>query len=589
VPLTTDRRRLSWRLHASLGPEETRRLERWLAASRVFLAISSIFAMLLEPLPATPRFGMVMALLACYLVLSLVLMFTFRHVQVPPAWLRYFAHGVDTFWPVALAAVSSSRSSALFLFFFFALLAAAYRWRVWETLATAAAMILLPALLALALVLSHSSAVFPPELETSRLFERAISLLVMALLLGYLAGQEKELRAERVAITRLLGKARVEIGLVGTLREMSQEFLRLYGAQRALLVSQEANTLRAFSGEATADGTFRWLEPSPTDRELYLFETPADVWCARNRNGKWSGLALDRSGTPIRRWEHPFLDALAQAQNTHSVAAVSYTLGPDWSGRVFLIKPRLLAPRSEDLRFLQEVVRQVSPAVYNVFLLRRLRQRAGAVERARVARELHDGAVQSLIAVEMQLDVLRRQSEPLAGGLSAELLRVQHLLREEILKLRELMQLMKSLDVDGRKLLPFIADTVERFQRETGIQAQFLSDVEEVKTSAKVCRELAQITQEALVNIRKHSQARHVQVRLAAPDGACSIVIEDDGRGFDFSGHLSLRELDDRRLGPVVIKERVRFIEGELTIESKPGQGSRLEVYVPAKTESSYG
>ena len=59
---------------------------------------------------------------------------------------------------------------------------------------------------------------------------------------------------------------------------------------------------------------------------------------------------------------------------------------------------------------MQELVRQVGPAVYNVYLLRRLRMRAGALERARFARELHDGAVQSLIAVEMQVDVLKRQA-----------------------------------------------------------------------------------------------------------------------------------------------------------------------------------
>ena len=64
----------------------------------------------------------------------------------------------------------------------------------------------------------------------------------------------------------------------------------------------------------------------------------------------------------------------------------------------------------EELRFLQEFAEQVGPAVYNVYLVRRLRERAGALERGRFARELHDGAIQSLIGVEMQLDVLRRQS-----------------------------------------------------------------------------------------------------------------------------------------------------------------------------------
>ena len=73
--------------------------------------------------------------------------------------------------------------------------------------------------------------------------------------------------------------------------------------------------------------------------------------------------------------------------------------------------------------------------MYNVYLLHRLRRRAEAAERARFARELHDGAVQSLIAVEMQVDVLRRQAETTPAVVSGELGRIQGLLREEVLKL----------------------------------------------------------------------------------------------------------------------------------------------------------
>jgi signal transduction histidine kinase len=249
----------------------------------------------------------------------------------------------------------------------------------------------------------------------------------------------------------------------------------------------------------------------------------------------------------------------------------------------------LRADREEELRFLLELVRQVGPAVYNVYLLRRLRQRAGAVERARMARELHDGAVQSLIAMEMQVDVLRRQGEMRSNPLVGELARIQRLLREEVLKLRELMQQLKSQEVDGRRLPAFLADTVERFQRETGITARFLSEADEVAMTPRVCRELARIVQEALVNIRKHSQARHVLVRLGTSNGECKLTVEDDGCGFDFNGRLTQGELELRRKGPLVILERVRLIDGELTIESKAGQGSRLEISVQQNREALNG
>src|SRR4029077_4372777 len=170
---------------------------------------------------------------------------------------------------------------------------------------------------------------------------------------------------------------------------------------------------------------------------------------------------------------------------------------------------------------------------------------------------------------------LRRQSTIKPAVVTQELGRIQGLLREAVLKLRELMQQMKTLDVDSKKLLGLLADTVERFQRETGIIARFLSDLDELKMPQPVCRELARIVQEALVNVRKHSQARHVLVRLAAHDGGWNVVIEDDGCGFPFTGRFSQAELEALGKGPLVIKERVRVIEGELTIESTPGRGSR--------------
>jgi len=190
------------------------------------------------------------------------------------------------------------------------------------------------------------------------------------------------------------------------------------------------------------------------------------------------------------------------------------------------------------------------------------------LERAGVARELHDGAVQALIAMEMRVDVVRRQAANQSSPLTAELGRIQGLLREEVLKLRELMQQMKSLDIDSSNLLQFLLDTVERFQRETGISAQFVSELDEVKMPQRVCRELVQIVQEGLVRVRSHSGTQHVLVRLTAIDSHWQVMIENDRRVFK---------------DPMVIRERVRLIEGELTVESSPSRGSRLVVTVPQR------
>jgi signal transduction histidine kinase len=186
--------------------------------------------------------------------------------------------------------------------------------------------------------------------------------------------------------------------------------------------------------------------------------------------------------------------------------------------------------------------------------------------------------------VEMQVDVLRR-THPMADGMASEIYRVQQLLREEVMKLRELMYQMKSSDMDARRLPGFLRDTVQRFQRETGITARFLMDGEEVTLPRPVCRELARIAQEALVNVRKHSGANRVIVQLVEGEGEWALIVEDDGAGFPFTGRFSQSELDAAGRAPGIIRERVRLIEGDLTIESSPGRGSRVEVRVPRVPE----
>ena len=82
-------------------------------------------------------------------------------------------------------------------------------------------------------------------------------------------------------------------------------------------------------------------------------------------------------------------------------------------------------------------------------------------------------------------------------------------------------------------------------------------------------------------NVRKHSGAKQVLVQLLEVQGRWELIIEDNGIGFPFSGRVSQSELDSTARAPAIIRERVRLIHGELTIESKPGRGSRVEISVP--------
>jgi signal transduction histidine kinase len=593
-----NRARFLWRLRAPVSPDETRRIERWLATARVFLGTSALVAIWLDPTELSSRSSVPYWLLRIFIAHSVVVMLLLRWRRESTPSFRLVVHTVDIFWPAVISLYASGQPNPFFLFFVFVMLAAAYRWGLWETLGTTAAAVLL---LWAEWLLLHEGfqppGVVVSDFEPKRFFMRSISLGVTGLFLGYLAEQQKELRAEKTVIARILGKARVDLGLSGTLQAILKELMSTFEASSAVVASQEANSLRVFVAMVqtgvSPDARMAWLEPSSEDRDLYLGEWPSDAFFAarnsRRTPATYEVITISEADQVQKSSGSDLAQRLAARHPFEGAASVSFTFGREWWGRLFLFDPRLTGGRVEELRFLQELVRQVGPAVYNVFLLRRLRLRAGAVERARVARELHDGAVQSLIAMEMQVDVVRRKSGSLAPLISSELSRIQGLLREEVLKLRELMQEMKSIEVDAHKLPTFLNDTVERFQRETGIAARFTFDHEPVGMEQRVCREVTRIVQEALVNVRKHSKARQVLVRLQGNGKEWQLVIEDDGGGFGFSGRFTQTELDDLHKGPGVIKERVRLINGQLTIESNPGRGSRLEIIVPQQREAAHG
>ena len=596
-----ERYRHSWRLRVPQDPSETRRIERWLATARVFLAVSTLVAIRMDPTELGHSWA-AYGLFVFYMANGILILMLLRRRQQSTAAFRLLVHAADVVWPAVISVFAEGPRTPFFLFFFFVLAAAAYRWGLWETLGTAAAEVALlwiESFVVRAIWLEPGGAarlrqftglnISHISYEPQRLFMLSIYLLVMGLLLGYLAERQKHLRAEKAVVTGILSRIRVEAGLTGTMQHIFNETMAMYGASKLLVASQESHSHRVFVGEMDSPSSgqsseFYWLESAPRESKVYLEEFPGEVLYASFDGDRHTALAIDHNGNQVPVENFDPISQLRATQSFRSLVTVSFLFGTEWRGRVFLFDPSWRGEKQEELRFLLDLVRQIGPAIYNVYLLHRLRRRAGAAERARFARELHDGAVQSLIAVEMQVDVLRRQSDagkPIGG----ELGRIQSLLREEVLKLRELMQQMKAIEVDKERLIRVLHDTVERFQRETGISARFVTDVENLDMPQRVCGEILRIVQEGLVNVRKHSGARHALVRLASSPNRWNLTLEDDGKGFPFAGRFSQQEMEENGKGPMIIRERVRLIAGQLTVESTPGQGSRLEITVPRNGE----
>jgi signal transduction histidine kinase len=579
------------RLRATGLQYEDPRVESVLAFSRVFLACTSLIAWRLRPASgADTHLGFV--LLVGYTVHSLVLLARLRKADQANRGLVLWAQISDIAWPALLCLFTDPPNSIFFVFFLFAMIAAAFRWGFVETMATAeisAALLLLQAAMV---------AYGPPwlhrllftSIEPMRIIMRCGFLLMTGFLLGFLAETEKELRAEIAFTNRLLSLARVGGRFATVLQEVMSEIGRIFGSGQVYEVVAQGSTGRVFRWDVVqSEPPHARVQEMPSSQAsaVLMQGYPHSFYMWRKDEKKECRLAgIDedgqRLGLPqVMHLQMPVPDA-------ESVLVIGNEMGGDWKGRLVVVNGRVGRHWERELRFAQSILRQVAPALYSVYVFRRFRSRAGAMERARVARELHDTAIQSLISIEMQIDVLRRRATTNAY-LAAQLEHIQNLLRQEVLNLRELMQTMRPIEIGPHQFLDFIAQLVERFSRDTGLEAHFVSELQEVTMPPATCRELARVVQEALVNIRKHSGAHSAVVSFAAQNGCWKLVINDDGRGFPFAGRFGLTELDDFRRGPTVIKERVRAVGGDLLIESTPGRGSRLEITVPQKGYESYG
>jgi signal transduction histidine kinase len=570
--------------------DDDSRSECLIAIARAALSSSALLIVWFEPTEPARYAASALALLSVYAAFAVLMVLPIGSLPRSSPRMRVALLTCDLSFGVALTLLTRGPASPFFAFLMFAVLSAACRSGSLETLIASGVVIC--SLAAEAVLVGTSTplsiGLLDGDFEPSRPIVRAIYVVIAGLLLATLAENEKQRRKEASAIASIMEQAGSGAGLEGTLEAVLGVVLRAFAADRALLVLNQTSTGRAFLWDAASvagasDALVASCELDHEQRASYVFDVPGPVWHAsRFRASDWFDLlALDAAGNRLPAVPFTLPAALLVGRRCDSALGVAVRFGEEWAGRLLLIDPAITADRQAALRLAHRLAGQIGPAAHQGYLLGTLTARAASAERGRLARELHDGVVQSLIVVEIQVEVARRRSANEAPQLADALTEIQTLLRSEIANVRDLTQRLKTAETGGGRALPGFTDLLARFERDTGIHARFFSDAGVPAMSRRSNDELSHIVQEGLANVRKHSGARHVLVRAAAADGRLKLSIEDDGRGFPFSGRLSQPELTAVRQGPVVIMERVRELGGEISVESRPGHGARVDVAVP--------
>jgi signal transduction histidine kinase len=350
---------------------------------------------------------------------------------------------------------------------------------------------------------------------------------------------------------------------LGPLLDLVATRLRgLIGARLVAIALPAGDGLRiaAADGEGEADleafnllerdsKTGRVLERGSSERVDSLLEDPEVNQDVTRRLGASTGLYV-----PLLARERPI-----------GVLVAHDKLGPD---------PRF---SSADLRLAEQFANRAAIAVD---LSRRVARDAlrrvvsgQELERRRLARELHDETGQALTSILLGLRGVEEAGSP--GEMSTAASNLRELVVGTLQDVRRLAVQLRPKALDDFGLVAAVEHLVQTFSEATAIRVDLEAQLGDKRLPAEVETTLYRIVQEALTNIVKHAGASTVSILLVRSNTSATVVIEDDGQGFDPA------ELRENGMGIIGMRERVELHEGRLTVESTPGSGATLVAEVP--------
>jgi signal transduction histidine kinase len=278
----------------------------------------------------------------------------------------------------------------------------------------------------------------------------------------------------------------------------------------------------------------------------------------------------------------------------HGYLCISLLVEGEMQGMIFLVDRKRDSFTDDRIAFYKTLGQQIGVATQNARLFEQVQESHAQMkalssrlvevqeaERRYVARELHDEIGQELTGLKLALEMSALQKEETNAGLAqaqALVNRLMGLVRELSLKLRPAM-------LDDLGLLPTLLWHFERFTNQTNIRVTLMQKgIGGVRFPLQLETAIYRIVQEGLTNVARHAKVNEVIVRLWADDRMMGAQIEDSGVGFNVESEFDRRQTN----GLDGMRERAKLLGGRLTIESRPGAGTRLIAELPIDLEGQH-
>jgi signal transduction histidine kinase len=201
------------------------------------------------------------------------------------------------------------------------------------------------------------------------------------------------------------------------------------------------------------------------------------------------------------------------------------------------------------------------------------RQLAGAGERARIARELHDAISQDLFSLRLLAGGLRK-ALPSDSPLRPQVQTMEHTAAQTMHEMQALLLELRPVALADAGLIPALEELCRAYQERLGVPVD--ADLEPVQLAPPVEHAVLRVVQEALANAVKHAQPTRIALRLHQQDGQVAVTVSDDGGGFDPAAAA-----ERHGLGLGLMSERVAELGGSFELDSTPGEGTTVQILLP--------
>ena len=229
----------------------------------------------------------------------------------------------------------------------------------------------------------------------------------------------------------------------------------------------------------------------------------------------------------------------------------------------------------------QEVAEQLRGMQENLRFYLHQVTKAQEEERKRISRELHDDTIQALVVLTRQLDTLVSNDQGLSRESHLHLEKLHQQVNDIMQSVRRLSQDLRPAALDRLGLLPALEWLAGDVAEYSGIDTKVNVTGTERRLHEEAELVLFRVTQEAMRNVWRHSQATRADISVEFDESKTRITVSDNGKGFDLPDKTEDLARDGK-LGLAGMQERAQLLGGSITVKSEPGRGSSITVELPA-------